>query len=221
MTHEEPRDDAEQFARAGWRRRFHAWLLSKHNSKYERIVTEHKRSLLGDLHGDVLEIGPGGGANLPYYSAGIRWAGIEPNLYMHRYLREKARSLDLPVALRTGIAEQMGFEDGSFDAVVSTLVLCSVSGLPRVLQEILRVLRPGGRFVFIEHVAAPDGTRTRRVQGWIRPVWKMIGDGCHPDRETWVAIEEAGFDRVDLRHFRVPFPIVGPHICGFAVKKNR
>lgn len=184
------------------------------------MVTEHKRSLLGDLHGDVLEIGPGGGANLPYYSAGIRWAGIEPNLYMHRYLREKARSLDLPVALRTGIAEQMGFEDGSFDAVVSTLVLCSVNRLPRVLQEILRVLRPGGRFVFIEHVAAPDGTRTRRVQGWIRPVWKMIGDGCHPDRETWVAIEEAGFDRVDLRHFRVPFPIVGPHICGFAVKKN-
>lgn len=220
MTCGEPQTDSDRYARTGWCRRFHAWLLSNHNSKYERIVTEYKRSLLGDLRGDVLEIGPGGGANLPYYSSEIRWAGIEPNLHMHRYLREKARSLNIPIDLRTEIAEEIGFEEASFDAVVSTLVLCSVNRLPRVLSEILRVLRPGGRFVFIEHVAAPDGTRTRRAQRWLRPVWKVVGDGCHLDRETGIAIDQAGFESVSLRHFHVPFPIVGPHIRGVAVKKS-
>jgi SAM-dependent methyltransferase len=220
VSREEPREDAERYARAGLLRRFHAWLLSEHNSKYERIVTEYKRDLLGNLRGDVLEIGPGGGANLPHYSTGIRWAGIEPNVYMHRYLREKAGNRDLPIDLRTGIAEEIGFEDGSFDAVVTTLVLCSVSDLARSLQEILRVLRPGGRFVFIEHVAAPAGSRTRRMQRWIRPLWNAIGDGCRPDRETWTAIDHAGFDNLNIQHFRVPFPIVGPHICGVGVKKS-
>jgi len=220
VTCRRPQADSDRYARTGWCRRFHAWLLSKHNSRYERTVTEFKRGLLGDLRGDILEIGPGGGVNLPYYPAGIRWAGIEPNVFMHRYLREKARSLDVSVDLRTGIAEEIGFEDGSFDAVVTTLVLCSVSDLALSLQEISRVLRPGGRFVFIEHVAAPDDTGTRRAQRWIRPFWKVIGDGCRPDRETWTAIEQAGFANVNIQHFRVPFPIVGPHIRGVAVKNS-
>ncbi len=215
-----PQNGGNRFAHTGLCRRVHAWLLSKHNSKYERIVTEYKRDLLGDLRGDVLEIGPGGGANLPYYSSQIRWAGVKPNLYMHQYLREKAGTRDLPIDLRTGIAEEIGSEDGSFDAVVTTLVLCSVSDLARSLQEILRVLKPGGRFVFIEHVAAPAGSRTRHLQRWIRPLWKVIGDGCHPDRETWTAIGQAGFHNVNIQHFRVPFPIVGPHIRGVALKKS-
>ena len=212
--------DSDRYARSGPCRRFHAWLLSKHNSKYERTVTDYKRDLIGGLRGDILEIGPGGGVNLPYYPPGARWAGIEPNVYMHRYLREKAGSLKLPIGLRTGIAEETGFEDASFDAVVTTLVLCSVSDLALSLQEILRVLRPGGKFVFIEHVAAPDGTGTRRAQRWIRPLWNVIGDGCRPDRETWTAIEQAGFDSVNIQHFRVPFPIVGPHVRGVAVKRS-
>ncbi len=220
MTCGRPQTDSDRYARSGLCRRFHAWLLSKHNSRYERTVTEYKQSLLGGLRGNILEIGPGGGVNLPYYPPGVRWAGIEPNVYMHRYLREKARGLDVSIDLRTGIAEETGFADGSFDAVVATLVLCSVSDLALSLQEILRVLRPGGKFVFIEHVAAPCGTRTRRVQRWIRPIWRVIGDGCDAGRETWTVIEQAGFERVNIQHFRVPFPIVGPHIRGVAVKKS-
>jgi hypothetical protein len=81
------------------------------------------------------------------------------------------------------------------------------------------VLRPGGRFAFIEHVAAPHGTRTRRVQRWIRPVWRVLGDGCNPERETWVSIRKAGFAEVNLQHFRVPFPVIGPHIAGIATKR--
>jgi len=203
---------------AGWRKRLHAWLLSKSNAKYERAVAHQKQRLLGGLEGDVLEIGPGGGVNLLHYSAGVRWTGIEPNPFMHTYLRKKALSLGLTIDLRLGSAQSLGFPDASFDAVVSTLVMCSVADQARAFEEIKRVLRPGGKYVFIEHVAAPEGTFTRRAQRWIKPVWKIVGDGCRPDRETWRAIEAAGFQHVEIEHFRVPFPIIGPHIAGAAIK---
>lgn len=114
----------------------------------------------------------------------------------------------------------MDVEDNSIDAVVSTLVLCSVDSLAATLQEVLRVLKPGGRFFFLEHVAAPQGTGLRRLQHWVQPLWKTLGDGCRPDRETWVTLENAGFERVDYQHFRANVPaIVSPQIIGVATKK--
>jgi len=205
---------------AGWSKRIYAWMLVKGSPKYQRAVAAHKRKLFADVRGDVLEIGPGTGVNLPYYRADIRWIGIEPNPFMHAYLRKEAERLGLNVDLRLGTAERLEAEDNSVDAVVSTLVLCSVPDLAVTLQEVLRVLKPGGRFLFMEHVAAPRGTRLRRVQRWVRPLWKIIGDGCHPDRETWMALENAGFERVRCQHFRVRFPIIGPHVMGEAVKKQ-
>src|SRR5690242_6004104 len=100
---------------------------------------------------------------------------------MHRHLREAAERTQIPIEIRTLMAERLPAEDDSVDAVVSTLVLCSACDPARVLREIRRVLKPGGRFVFLEHVAAPQGTRLRTVQRWIRPVWRRIADGCHPD----------------------------------------
>ncbi|MBZ5543532.1 MAG: class I SAM-dependent methyltransferase [Acidobacteriia bacterium] len=204
---------------AGWNKRLHAWMLSKPNARYERAVAQHKQRLLGALSGDVLEIGPGGGTNLAFYSAAVRWTGVEPNPYIHAYLKQKAEKLGREFSLRQGSAESLEVEDSTFDAVVSTLVLCSVRDPFAALSEILRVLKPGGRFVFIEHVAAPAASRTRRIQRWIRPLWKILGDGCNPERETWVSIERAGFDKVDFQHFRVPFPVIGPHIAGLATKR--
>lgn len=87
-------------------------------------MAEYRRALLGALRGDVLEIGPGTGANLPYYASDIRWMGIEPNTFMHRYLRNRAESLGLNVDLRTGTAERLGTDDELMDAVADTLVLC-------------------------------------------------------------------------------------------------
>jgi ubiquinone/menaquinone biosynthesis C-methylase UbiE len=191
-------------------------MLSHSSAKYDRAVAPHKLPLLCSLAGDVLEIGPGAGANLPHFPPDIRWVGVEPNPYLHGYLRKEAVSLGRVIDLRHGRAESLEFPDCSFDAAVSTLVLCSIADQARALAEIKRVLRPGGKFVFIEHVAAPQGSRTRRRQEWIRPLWKAIGDGCQPDRETWRAIAAAGFQHVEIEHFRVPFPIVGPHIAGVA-----
>lgn len=199
-------------------KRIHAWMLGHCAARYERLVAERKRGLLSNLGGDILEIGPGAGPNLRYYSKDSHWIGVEPNPYMVPYLRKAAEHAGLKIEIRSGLAEDLPAEDASIDAVVGTLVLCSVSDPGRVLREILRVLKPGGRFLFLEHVAAPQGTRLRRVQRLIRPVWTRIADGCHPDRETGPAIKHAGFAEVEYEDFRLPLGPVATQIAGSAVK---
>ena len=204
--------------RGGLRRRLFAAVVAAGGERYERVVAARKRALLSEVHGTVLEIGPGAGANLRYYPADVRWIGVEPNPYMDRYLRKEAERLGLAVEVRRGTAERLLVGDASVDAVVSTLVLCSVDDLGRALRETLRVLKPGGRFVFLEHVAAPRGTWLRRLQRLVRPVWRVVADGCHPDRETDAAIAAAGFAEVRLERFSLPMGLVGPHIAGVALK---
>ena len=204
--------------RAGLGSRIHAWVLAHLGGRYERMVADRKRVLFAGIGGNVLEIGPGTGPNLVYYPPGIRWLGVEPNPYMVPYLRTAAARAGLQVDLRPGTAERLPAEDNSMDAVVSTLVLCSVTDPAGVLREVRRVLKPGGRFLFLEHVAAPPGTRLRRVQTAIRPLWKIIGDGCHPDRDTGPAMERAGFAEVHYENFRLPLGPVATQIAGMAVK---
>ena len=203
---------------AGFGKRIHAWLLARCGVGYERMVAERKRALLAGLKGDILEIGPGAGPNLGYYPKECRWIGVEPNPFMHPYLRQAAERAGLKIEIRTLLAEKLPSADRSIDAVVSTLVLCSVRDPEMVLGEVLRVLKPGGRFVFLEHVAAPEGTRLRKLQRFLRPVWKRVADGCHPDRETGPAIERAGFSDVHYENFHLPLGPVGTQICGYAVK---
>ncbi len=200
-------------------KRLFAWMMAQGNPKYESAVGDRKQALFANLQGDVLEIGPGTGPNLSYYPHDIQWIGIEPNPYMHPYLQQQAERLGLNIDVRTGNARHLDAENNSMDAVVSTLVLCSVPDLAGTLQEVLRVLKPGGRFLFIEHVAAPRGTWLRRLQSGVKPIWKVLGDGCNPERETWIALENAGFESVNYQHFQAPFPIVSPHIEGVATKK--
>src|SRR5262249_26422713 len=155
---------------------------------------------------DVVELGPGTGINLPYFPRGVRWTGVEPNPYLRSRLRERAAGLGMAVAVQPGTAECSGLPDGAADAVVATLVLCSVEDVRAALAGVRRRLRPGGRFVFLEHVAAPPGSRLRRVQGALRPLWATVSDGCHPDRETWAEIERAGFSGLRYDRFRIDVP---------------
>lgn len=204
---------------AGLRKRLFAWTLHRFNWRYEQEMTARKRGLLGGLTGIVIEIGPGTGPNLRYYANTVRWIGIEPNSYMRAYLKREGERTGVTADLRDGRADAMECPDDSADAVVSTLVLCSVPDLRGALAEILRVLKPGGRFVFIEHVAAAPGTRLRKWQHRLRPWFHFFADGCNPDRETSRAIESAGFSEVSVEHFDGPVPIVRPHIAGVAIKK--
>ena len=204
--------------RAGLSKRIHAWLIHKGSANYEKKVLDRKKDLLGGLRGTVLEIGPGTGTNLKFYDPGVRWLGVEPNPYMHDYLREEAARLGREIEIRSLVAERLDAGDDSMDAVVSTLVLCSVSDPAQVLAEVRRVLKPGGRFVFLEHVADAPETRLRWWQDFLTPFWQKLADGCHPNRETWKTIEAAGFARVDHEHFRLPLGPVGPQIAGVAVK---
>lgn len=199
-------------------KRFFAWALARSNHRIDARTADRKRELLSNLRGTVVEIGPGVGSNLPYFHPQVHWIGIEPNPYMHGYVRGRAARLGMSVEMRGQRAEAIDLPDASADAVVATLVLCSVGEPATALREALRVLRPGGRFVFVEHVAAPNGSAARRVQDAVQPLWSRVGDGCHPNRETWHAIEEAGFSTLDLRHFSIDAPIVGSHIMGVAIK---
>ena len=210
---------------AGRRTRLRCWqwaqalIQARLNGRYELSVAGKKQALFAGIHGDVLEIGPGTGVNLVYLPVGIRWIGVEPNIFMHGYLRELGLKLGLNIDIRVGTAEQLPIPDNSMDAVISTQVLCTVTDPARVLREIQRVLKPGGRFLFVEHVAAAPGTTLRRWQRLARPVSALIGDGCHPDRETWSDIEQAGFALIQLEHFEIKSAVLSkPHIAGVAIK---
>jgi SAM-dependent methyltransferase len=207
-------------AHASLLQRYFAWLMAQVSGRYNHALGPLKETLLADLAGTVLEIGPGTGPNLAYLPPGVRWIGLEPNPGMHERLRREAARLNLDVELRRDDADAMALPDASVDAVVSTLVLCSVADLSGTLAEIHRVLRPGGRFIFLEHVAAPSGTWLRRAQRIARPAWRALNDNCHPDRETSAAIERAGFVDVQFEHLDgpLPIPIIKPHIAGTAHK---
>lgn len=203
------------------RSRAFAGLYDRVMARHEACVRERKRALLGGLSGTVLELGPGTGASLAHLAKDVRWIGCEPNVHMHPALLRRAREAGLAAELRTDRAEALGLPDESVDAVLATLVLCSVPDAAAVLAEVRRVLRPGGRFVFLEHVAAPRGSSLRLVQRLLRPAWRLLGDGCTLDRETESALRAAGFRRLELEAFRLPRRaawLIAPHVAGSATK---
>lgn len=169
-------------------KRLFAWGLAKANAADQTSIKltncrEHssladlKRSLLSQIQGTVLEIGPGAGANFAYYPTDIQWIGVEPNPFMHSYLQQEATQRGIQsIELYEGAAEDLPVEAGIADVVVSSHVLCSVIHLDQALQEVQRVLKPGGQFIFLEHVAAKSCTWTRRIQEGVAPLWKSLFD---------------------------------------------
>ena len=170
----------------------------------ETILPKHREHLSQNLSGRVLDIGSGTGAMFPYYrkaidnGADIELSGIEPDSYMRRRAEQIADDFDLTIDLRGAPAENLPFPDESFDVVVAALVFCTISNPRTALDEIARVLKPGGEFRSFEHVA-DDGWR-RRVQTAVTPVWKRIlFNNCHLDRDTPALFEAHNeFDVVEL-----------------------
>ena len=139
---------------------------------------------------------------------------------MYPYLRRVADSAGLEIDVRPSRAEALDLCDESADAVIATAVLCSVEDQLKALQEVRRILKPGGRFVFVEHVAADRGTTLRRIQDSIQPLWSCLADGCHPARDTHDAIVLAGFEPISVERFRLPLGPIAPHIAGIAVRSS-
>jgi ubiquinone/menaquinone biosynthesis C-methylase UbiE len=202
--------------RVGSLARAQAWLIAALSRGHAQRVDARRRALIEPLRGRVLEIGPGSGTNLALFHPTVEWVGAEPSAAMRELLLKEATRQGRPIALLDDAAESLSLPDASVDAVVCTLVLCSVHDPRAALAEVRRVLRPGGVFVFIEHVAAPRGSLLRRVQRLVRGPWSLCGGGCHPDRESWRDVEQAGFASVGIERFTLPVPVVAPHMSGSA-----
>ncbi len=182
---------------------------------------ERRSRLVSGASGEVLEIGGGTGANLPYYHDVRRVVITEPDPFMREKLWPKLTRTNVPVEVSDAGAQDLPFADDSFDVVVSTLVLCTVPDQRDALAEVRRVLRPGGRLLFLEHVRG-TGRMISRWQDHVAPLWGRLFAGCHPNRDTVASIEAAGFEVRDPERFKPPVPFSGlvPSVQGVAVLKN-
>jgi ubiquinone/menaquinone biosynthesis C-methylase UbiE len=204
------------------RGRFNSWLLAKYEDDFHEEMGERKQRHIGRLRGVVVEIGAGNGVNFRYYAPGVQLIVYEPNPWMHERLRQAAGKHALNCELRPVSAGALDLPAQSVDAVVCTLVLCTVEDPGQILREVQRVLKPGGAFFFLEHVAAPRGSGLRRVQDILMKPWRWLFEGCHTNRETAGLLEGAGFERVELEHFRsrkMP-PVIVPMISGIAYRQR-
>ena len=181
----------------------------------KKFLGPHRVYLAGGAVGRVLDLGCGTGINFGYYSPGAEVVGIEPDPHMLRRAQGRAGRLGGRVKLLEGSAEQLPFPDRSFDAAVVTLVFCTIADVDRALRELRRVLRPGGQIRFLEHVRA-ETAGWARFQDLMVRLWKRIGAGCHPNRDTVAAIERAGFRVEELKRYAFgPYP-VRPFVRGVA-----
>jgi ubiquinone/menaquinone biosynthesis C-methylase UbiE len=185
-------------------------------------LAARRAALLTQARGRVLELGAGTGLNLAHYPPGLEWLVLtEPEEPMLVRLRDRAAAaLDPPPTVIAAPAERLPFDDACFDTVVTTLTLCTVADLPAALAEARRVLVPGGRLLFLEHVRSDDPRLARR-QDLLAPLWRRVGHGCNCNRVTLAAIEDAALDVLDVDHGRMPRApqIVKPLIAGVAVRR--
>lgn len=169
-----------------------------------------EREFISRVRGRVLEIGAGEGENFGAFDPGVEWVGLEPDAKRRAELSTRAREWRHTSEPLDARAESIPLPDHSVDAVVGTYVLCSVGDPAAALAEVRRVLVPGGRVIFVDHVVAPSGTLKRFVQRVATPISKRVCHGCHWDRDTERALVEAGFVGGDVRRMRVRSMPFGP-----------
>jgi ubiquinone/menaquinone biosynthesis C-methylase UbiE len=178
-------------------------------SMRQRNLTAYRSRIIPAAEGRVLEIGIGSGLNLLFYSRNVTHViGLEPSPRLLAMARRAERAEFGHVEFIKGSAEAIPLKDASVDTVVTTWTLCSIPDALRALRDMRRVLRPGGRLLFVEHGRAPDP----HVVWWqdrLTPVWKRLGGGCHLNRAIGTLIEGAGFqfDRLETGYMRGPKPM--------------
>lgn len=180
----------------------------------------YRKAVLADASGEVLEIGFGTGLNLAYYpSDRVRQiTTVDINSGMNKLAQKRIAASPIPVDFQVLNGENLPMADCTFDTVVSTWTLCSIRQLDRAIAEIHRVLKPGGKFLFIEHGLSNEPN----IQTWqhrLTPIQKVIGDGCHLDRDIKAAIAQK-FEQLDIKEFYMhDTPKIGGYLYqGIAIK---
>ena len=200
------------------------WLVARIYDRFmenieEACLRDWRRQLVGGASGRVLEVGAGTGANLGFYSPAVDEVILsEPDRFMREKLTERVAQVDDDrFVLSDKGVENLGVEAQSIDAVVITLVLCSVPDMQAALRSIYEVLRPGGELIFVEHVASERSGR-HRMQRFVEPVWRRCAGNCHLTRRTEAAIYDVGFEMETIEHesMRKALPFVRPSIRGVA-----
>lgn len=202
--------------------RFYARLSPKMEAEG---VADRREQLLAGLSGRVIEIGAGNGLNFTHYPAEVSHVlAVEPEPHLRDLATRQAEQASVPVEVVDGLADDLPAADASFDSAVASLVLCSVPDQRSALREARRVIKPGGRLRFFEHVQG-DSASLRRIQRLLdATVWPFMGGGCHAGRDTLASIEAAGFEIERLERFRFPDIRVSlptsPHILGAAIRSG-
>jgi ubiquinone/menaquinone biosynthesis C-methylase UbiE len=156
--------------------------------------------LIQKAQGQVLEIGSGTGINFPYYTKANQVIAIEPEPLMNEQSIQRAMKARVPIEVIQAGAEEIPFQEDSFDTVVCTLVFCTIPNPIKALQEIRRVCKPNGTVLFFEHVRLKHSS-LGKLQDLLTPVWKRLCDGCHLNRNTREMINEAGFSIIQVKSY--------------------
>jgi ubiquinone/menaquinone biosynthesis C-methylase UbiE len=198
-----------------------ARLYARQSLQAERLGLAARRAqLLDELGGRVLEIGAGNGLNFRHYPASVdEVVAVEPEGHLRGLATTAAADSPVPVAVVDALGEALPFADGSFDAAVASLTLCSIADVKTALDELHRVVRPDGELRFFEHVASPRWVARALQRAADATVWPHLSGGCHLGRDSGRLIEAAGFEIVRCERFSFRIPPLDPpktHILGVA-----
>jgi ubiquinone/menaquinone biosynthesis C-methylase UbiE len=180
------------------------WLT--HLSMQQAQLVPYRKRVVSGAAGRVLEIGIGSGLNLPFYSQSVKQiVGMDPSPKLLEMAREATTKSSLSVGLMEGTAEALPLGNASMDTVVTTWTMCSIPNVDQALEEIHRVIKPGGRLLFVEHGLSPE-PRVRWWQDRLTPVWTHLSGGCHLNRAIEDLIKRAGFSIEQLHKGYFPGP---------------
>jgi ubiquinone/menaquinone biosynthesis C-methylase UbiE len=207
---------------ATWGRAFSAMYDSCMKGAEEAGMREMRRDLLAGASGKTIEVGAGTGLNLDLYPDAVSdLTLVEPDPHMVKQLRKRVEGSAQTVSIVEAGAEKLPFPDDSFDTAVATLVLCTVPDPVAGVAEVSRVLKPGGRFLFLEHVRSEDPGLARWQDRLERP-WRFLGDGCHCNRDTVATISASELELGEVERGELPKapPLVRPLVSGSATRQT-
>ncbi len=202
-----------------------ARLFHRSSRLMESELGPHRDELLAGVAGRVLEVGAGDGANFSHYPPTVsEVVAVEPESYLRMHAARAAATAPVPITVRDAVAERLPLDDASVDVAVVSLVLCTVADLRRSVDEIARVLVPGGELRFFEHVRSGRPHKARIQRAIDRPrLWPRVGGGCHCGRDTIGALRSAGFEIEQCRSFNIGAPCMhtNPYELGRARAPQR